>query len=386
MNIDVLFPAMTGDLAQLGQSAASADPGQEGQEFEDMLVQQSKASNAQRKEESNSKKPEEKQKPAKTEEKSTQEDEVAEEGGQLAAALVTSQPVVPFELVSVPEVQYTQEGAVILEAAPLEGVAEQPGEAPVPVAGVLDTAVQQPEQAVEFAPQQAAAEVQPEAAAQQEAPMVEAQDAQPQVEAPQDGQVKVVASHTQPRQEAKPEEDAQEDHVFQESTPVFHDVKAAPVKVADVQRPVDVEEPEAPQQLANQVAQAIEQGESMVRIQLNPANLGSVTIELTRDAAGAITIMMHPETARAYSALSQTAHNLGAMLMEEGHFVSAIQVEMPEENQNPNMFMDPNGHNGQAKENEEERKKKQQNKTEGVSAADFLSQLRLGLVGMDSAQ
>lgn len=377
MNIDILFPALTGDMTQLGQGAA-VDPNQNGQEFEDMLQQQSKASNAQQKADSSAKKSEDKPKLAKTERKSTQEDEATEEGGELAAALVTSQPVVPFELVSLPDVQVTEEDAAVLEALN----PDVPVEELLPVTG--EEAVAATQQApVEFVPEQAV-EAAPEVLPQQEAPADQAQDVQPQAEAAQDVEVKVVASQAQPQDEAEPEEDAQEENIFQESTPLFHDVKAAPVKVGDVQKPVDVEEPEAPQQIANQVAQAIQQGESMVRIQLNPANLGSVTIELTRDAAGQLTVTMHPETARAYNALTQHMNSLTLMLMDKSENGVVVTVEPPEENQNPNMF-DPNGHNGQAKENDEQ-KKKQKGQTGGVNPTDFLSQLRLGLVDMNGVQ
>lgn len=42
MNIDLLFPTLTGDLTQTAK-ANPADQGGSGQDFEDMLVQQSKA-------------------------------------------------------------------------------------------------------------------------------------------------------------------------------------------------------------------------------------------------------------------------------------------------------------------------------------------------------
>lgn len=378
MNIDILFPALTGDMTQLGQGAA-VDPNQNGQEFEDMLLQQSKASNAQQKADNSSKKSEDKPKPEKTQQKSTQEDEATEEGGELAAALVTSQPVVPFELVSLPDFQVMEEGAEVLEALN----PDVPVEELLPVTGEEAVVSTQQEAPVELAPEQAV-ETAPETLPKQEAPAAEAQDVQPQAEVAQDVEVKVVASHAQSQDEAELEEDGQEENIFQESTPLFHDVKAAPVKVGDVQKPVDVEEPEAPQQIAGQVAQAIQQGESMVRIQLNPANLGSVTIELTRDAAGQLTVMMHPETARAYNALAQHMNSLTLMLMSKSENGVVVTIESPEENQNPNMF-DPNGHNGQAKENDEQ-KKKQKDQTGGVNPTDFLSQLRLGLVDMNGVQ
>ena len=42
MNIDLLFPTLTGDLTKLPQADPAGSDGT-GQEFEDMLVQQSKA-------------------------------------------------------------------------------------------------------------------------------------------------------------------------------------------------------------------------------------------------------------------------------------------------------------------------------------------------------
>ncbi len=120
----------------------------------------------------------------------------------------------------------------------------------------------------------------------------------------------------------------------------------------------------------------------MVRIQLNPANLGSVTIELTRDAAGVISIVMTPETARAAEILTQNSSSLMAALTEKGEFTASIAIVVPENNENAGMMMNPDGHNGNAQEDEEDgKKKKHDDRTEGVNAADFLSQLRLGLVG-----
>ena len=92
MNIDLLFPTLTGDLTKLPQADPAGSDGT-GQEFEDMLVQQSKA---QQENSRPQKKAEDKKAPEKPEQKSTQEDEATEKGGELAAALVTSQPVVPI--------------------------------------------------------------------------------------------------------------------------------------------------------------------------------------------------------------------------------------------------------------------------------------------------
>ena len=374
MNIDLLFPTLTGDLTKLPQADPAGSDGT-GQEFEDMLVQQSKA---QQENSRPQKKAEDKKAPEKPEQKSTQEDEATEKGGELAAALVTSQPVVPIAAFEEAQVTVSEDGTVILEPAVVEGIAQEQ------TAGIVETVEVQPEETVQQE-QPVEAQFQQAAEAVEEAPVVE----QPKVEA------EAVTEEAGARETGRPEvtvqrsnegERSQDEEVDadigQQSQPVFRDAKAAPVKVADVQRPVDAQEPQAPQQIANHVVDALEQGQNMVRIQLNPANLGSVTIELTRDAAGVISIVMTPETARAAEILTQNSSSLMMALTEKGEFTASIAIVVPENNENAGMMMNPDGHNGNAQEDEEDgKKKKHDDRTEGVNAADFLSQLRLGLVG-----
>ena len=371
MNIDLLFPTLTGDLTKLPQADPAGSDGT-GQEFEDMLVQQSKA---QQENSRPQKKAEDKKAPEKPEQKSTQEDEATEKGGELAAALVTSQPVVPIAAFEEAQVTVSEDGTVILEPAVVEGIAQEQ------TAGIVETVEVQPEETVQQE-QPVEAQFQQAAEAVEEAPVEE----QPKVEA------EAVTEEAGARETGRPEVTVQRSNEGERSQdeevdadigqPVFRDAKAAPVKVADVQRPVDAQEPQAPQQIANHVVDALEQGQNMVRIQLNPANLGSVTIELTRDAAGVISIVMTPETARAAEILTQNSSSLMMALTEKGEFTASIAIVVPENNENAGMMMNPDGHNGNAQEDEEDgKKKKHDDRTEGVNAADFLSQLRLGLVG-----
>ncbi len=374
MNIHLLFPTLTGDLTKLPQADPAGSDGT-GQEFEDMLVQQSKA---QQENSRPQKKAEDKKAPEKPEQKSTQEDEATEKGGELAAALVTSQPVVPIAAFEEAQVTVSEDGTVILEPAVVEGIAQEQ------TAGIVETVEVQPEetvqqeQPVEAQFQQAAEAV--EEAPVEEQPKVEAEAVTEEAGARETGRPEVTVQRSNEGERSQDEEvDAD---IGQQSQPVFRDAKAAPVKVADVQRPVDAQEPQAPQQIANHVVDALEQGQNMVRIQLNPANLGSVTIELTRDAAGVISIVMTPETARAAEILTQNSSSLMMALTEKGEFTASIAIVVPENNENAGMMMNPDGHNGNAQEDEEDgKKKKHDDRTEGVNAADFLSQLRLGLVG-----
>lgn len=380
MNIDLLFPALTGDLTQIAQANPS-DLSGDGQEFEDMLVQQSKA---QQENSRPQKKTEDKKAPEKPEqEKSTQEDEAAEKGGELAAALVTSQPVVPIAAFDTAEVKVNEDGSVILEPIGIEGVGMEQDVQAVETVEVLPEAAPQQEQAFDGQLQQATENVQE--APQQEQPEAEVQVVQAEAEVQDTDKPEVTVQRVQ--QDGKSQDEEMEANVEQQSQPVFHDVKAAPVKVGDVQRTVDVEEPQAPQQIAQSVMDALEQGQSVVRLQLNPANLGNVTIELSRDAAGQLSIFITPETVRAANILTEHSSSLMASLANNGEFTVMIAVTMPEDAENAGMMMNPDGHNGQNPEEEDdEKKKKRQSSTEGVNAADFLSQLRLGLVGTGSVE
>lgn len=374
MNIDLLFPTLTGELLKPAQPDQAGTDG--GQEFEDMLVQQSKA---QQENSRPQKKTEAKKAPEKAEQKSTQEDEAPEEGNELAAALVTSQPVMPIAPFDAAQVTVAEDGTVILEPAVVEEVVTVEAAAPAAAEAMPEAAPQ------EELPQQAAetVEVKEPVQQQQQAPRQEEPKAEVRTEETgvQEAE-KPEASARRVQPDAKPKDEEPEVEVEQQSQPVFRDVKAAPVKVADVHSEVDVEEPEAPQQIAGNVIRALEQGQDVVRIQLNPANLGSVTIELSRSAAGELTIVMNPETVRAANILTQHSSSLMAVLMDNGEATVNITVNMPENTENAGMMMNPDGHNSQNPEDEDdEKRKKRQPRTEGVNAADFLSQLRLGLVG-----
>ncbi len=379
MNIDMLFPTLTVDMTK----SAPADPmSSDGnaQEFEDMLVQQSKS---QQENSRPQKKTEDKEAPEKPEQKSTQEDEAAEKGGELAATLVTSQPVVPITVFEEAEVKVAEDGTVILEPVSMEGVAvEQPAEGIVEAVEVQPEEAAQQEQPVEGQFQEAAGTV-VEAPKEEQPKAVEGQKVQPETVAEGRDKPEVTVQKAQP--DSKPQDEEMDSNVEQESQPVFQDVKAVPVKVGDahlvhfVQEPV---EPENSQQLAGLLSRAMQEGADMVLVQLNPIELGSVTIELSRTAAGELTIVMNPDNARAANILNAHAENLIASLAEKGENVVSVHVNMPEDTENAGMMMDPDGHNGQNREDEDdEKKKKRESRTEGVSAADFLSQLRLGLIG-----
>ena len=145
---------------------------------------------------------------------------------------------------------------------------------------------------------------------------------------------------------------------------VFHDVKAAPIKVAEHYEPVDT--------AAN--------GVEKMQIQLTPANLGSITIDLTRDAGGALEVVIHTSTNKAAGLLNQHLDGLHAALQSYGNNQAVhVEVQRGQEGQEQHMFQhaDPDGRGQQHHQHQENRQEAED------SGEDFLQKLRLGLTGLD---
>ena len=160
--------------------------------------------------------------------------------------------------------------------------------------------------------------------------------------------------------------------------PLFHDVKAAPVKVGEVDRAPEAQETNVVRQVDDGVAQAMEKGESMVRIQLNPENLGSVTVEISRSVEGVIRVALSAHTGETRSLLERHAGELQGLLSSRTQQSVEVNVQRQQESQqNHNHNYD--GHNGHAQDGEQQHQRRQ--KQDG--SVDFIQQLRLGLIPAD---
>lgn len=389
MNINNLMAqGLAATIAQATQTALPGEPGQEGVEFEEMLRQQSQVTKTQRQEE----RPKEKDKAAgkqeakKPQEDSTKDQEIAENGQKVAAALVTSQPVVPFEIVAVPE-----------EAAGIE--VEVPVMAPKPVEAATwaDSTPAQPEQvqpelAGEVLPQEQQTaqpvvvrpEVQAQPVAEQPQAQAQAQEATPELP---EAQVQPEAAETAPvvadhrarlSTEERPEE-FQVTDAWVQSEPVFQRETATPVKVAENYEAEEPEQLENLDQMRNQLSQAIQNGQSSVQIQLSPANLGQVLVEITRGADGALSIVMTAATEKAAAVLQQHGSGLQQMMAANLETPVQVTVQQSQEPENANQFLNPDGQNRQQHQQQQHEKRQQ------ASTEDFLQQLRLGLVGLENA-
>lgn len=347
-----------------GQSGQGTQTEDMASQFEEMLVDRSHQS---RQEKTDAPKKEAKpaEKPQQAQDSS--KEEVTEEGMEVAASLVTSQPVVLFDVVDLTAAE---------PAAPLEGLQEftpavvelaapkiedqwsiddgQPlVEAPVVEEGFTQEVQQVPDVEAQPESQQAEVDVKP-----QEQPVEQVKAAQPEAaqgEAPEEVEVKDVEI---------------------EAEPVFHKETATPVKVADNYEPVAPEEPQAPQQMADRLMQMIDQGDSRVQIQLNPENLGQMTIEITRLQDGALHIVLGAVSQKATALLQENSANLHSLLAASNQGEVRIEVQQQEPQQPMQQFMNPD-------EQGKQQPQQQQKPKEQAKAEDFVQQMRLGLVEKD---
>ena len=184
-------------------------------------------------------------------------------------------------------------------------------------------------------------------------------------------------------EEVKPqgeEDDAQVELLDSQQGPrqLFRDVEAAPVKVGEAYDVQETQEPDVPRQIDTQLAQALEKGESMVRIQLTPEHLGSVTVEISQSADGILRVALSAHSAETRGLLERHAGDLQGMLSSRGQEVQVDVQRQQESQQGQNQQHQQNydGHNGHAQDGQERR----QQRREHTSPQDFMQQLRLGLI------
>lgn len=164
-------------------------------------------------------------------------------------------------------------------------------------------------------------------------------------------------------------------------TPLFDDVQAAPIKVAEA--PARAESSESvEQQVAVKLSELIENGETKIQIQLEPVELGKLTIELTRSADGTLSVVLDAENAQTRNLLEKHVGTLQETLSDRSQRAVQITVEHNEEsqrqdNQQREAFSD--GRNGQHSQQQQQREDRH-------AGTDFLQQLRLGLIPLEDEE
>lgn len=282
-------------------------------------------------------------------------------------------------------------GLVDLFRPEITPVAEETAAAPVLVEAVVETA-EEPEAAVEQPVMDTGAETaetvelpeELQASFQETLEEAPQQQAETPVEQKAEVETKQTVETEEVREElpeVKTEVRVQEDgdepkaEAAEVEEPLFHDVKAAPVKVGESYETVDTQEPDMDEKLADAIRQAAQNGSERVEIRLTPQNLGALTIEMAKDASGALQVVIHASSSKAAGLLHQHLDGLHAALQSYSQEPVQIEVQRGEESQQQNLHQqaDPDGRGRQQQNQQQER--------EEHDSGDFLQKLRLGLVG-----
>ena len=184
-------------------------------------------------------------------------------------------------------------------------------------------------------------------------------------------------------EEAKPQ-DGDDDQaelmdVGQGPQRIFHDVEAAPVKVGEVYETEQTGQADVAQQIDAGLAQALERGESLVRIQLTPENLGNVTVEISQSADGVLRVALSAHSSETRGLLERHAADLQGLLTSRTQQFVEVDVQRQAESQQNQNQQNYDGHNGHAQDGQEHRRQRR----EHTGSQDFIQQLRLGLIPTD---
>ena len=266
----------------------------------------------------------------------------------LAAMALAQNPVVILQDVQ-PEVQ---ESGAAMELVPIQ-TEQAPQQS---VAPALDAETEAPAAAQEKAPQLQTVET--------------AQDA-PQTETGK-------ADSSESRGSELPMEDlhaeSRTEQADVEPQPVFRDIKAVPVKVGEVyQAEPTVENGVELKDLGDTLTQAIDRGENRLELQLQPAELGRIRVEMRWSDEGALHVILHAESTRTQSLLEKDMASLQTLLGRETQ--QEVKVELPRQQEAPRQSFDDGRQNGGQQHHQQEQRQSGRH-----SGQDFLHQLRLGLI------
>lgn len=275
----------------------------------------------------------------------------------------------------------TEEAAPPVQAIPeeilpvqVQGAAELPVEVVPADEASLQTAELEPE-TVEFQAEMPEVKAQEKPAEVQTEPQQTAQAPEEAVQT-----VKTGGEAHEARQESQDSGMAQGDRkedvkveygAEQAEKPLFHDVKATPIKVGEAPV-VDTQAQDMDADLAKELGQALEAGAQRIEIQLTPENLGTITVEMTRTQDGALEVVFHTTTEKAANLLNQHSANLGALLQNNNQQGTVqVTVQRQEEAQQNQQHQNQQHQNQNAPQQDHHRRS---------DSEDFLQQLRLGLV------
>lgn len=324
------------------------------------------------------------------------EQEIPEEQYVLAAAMMM-QPR-PEIVAAEPEQPVAEQQLAPVEALP-ETEAEQPVSMEELPEAALETAAQETAIVAGPAEEKAPAEaktvpVNTREAARPEAPAerpqeaeeaerfqpVQARDVSEQPESREEPEVKL---EVKPEMETarRPEEESEEDFEVKGawSERVFGELEAAPVKVAAPEKPVDLEAPDAAEQLSKSLMDAAKNGLEQLQIHLAPEGLGELSVTITRLEGGALSVVLRAADPRAASLLQQHAPELQGAMANAVRGEVEIEVQQPQ-NAQQQQLLNPDAEQGREQQQQRQRRDNQKQEND-----DFMQKLRLGLTDLTRA-
>ena len=363
-------------MMQRGQvSGSGAGKDSNGDSFQDMMSQKQEAVSSNKTNSNNQQtqsKPTQNDKVQQTEQ--TPQENVAEVSDDVRQALTAMlfQPYVVVQDVAVQQPAQENVDNMMVSAMPtVDAAVTQTVQTAVAAETTVPTAqptVQVPQQMAAEQAQPTSEVVVPQEGVQQQGLQDAASHTEQQPNADTAAGQKLVEANQQ-------EQDDQPVVMTQQEQPLFRDVETVPVKVGEATPTVDVNAPDMEKQLADTIKANLSTVGDKVQIQLQPENLGHITIELAQHGSK-LGLVIYADSAKTTSLLAQHAGNLGALLEDRTGQTVHIQVQQQEPEQ-PQY----DGHNQQNRQQQEQQSHPQQSKAEQDS---FFGQLRLGLYQLDT--
>ena len=172
--------------------------------------------------------------------------------------------------------------------------------------------------------------------------------------------------------------------------PVFGYMDATPFRVAvsgTAPQPLDLTAADAAEELGARIESLLtnEAGDTKVELTLSPANLGKLTLEITHGADGSLHVQLLASTEKAAALLEKNASALQNLLAARERPQTTVEIRVEERAQ---QFLNPDGQrrdqNG-AYQQQQQQQQQRGSQREALRVEDFMSRLRLGLVGLDAA-
>ncbi|WP_297282492.1 flagellar hook-length control protein FliK [uncultured Agathobaculum sp.] len=376
MNMEQINMMMQMIMQQGQVSGSNTGKDSNGDSFQDMMSQKQDAVSSNKpssNDQQTQSKPAQNDKTQQTDQQTPQENvpEVSDDVRQAMAALLLQ----PYVVQDVAVQQTAQENVDMVATMPtVDAAVAQTVQTAVAGETMAPAVQQEAAQPTVQVPQQAAPEqmqTAPEVTAPQEGVQQQGlQNASAQTEQQSTGE-----AATEQKMVEVDQPDDQSVVVTKQEQPLFRDVETVPVKVGDATPTVDVNAPDMEKQLADTIQAKLNTVGDKVQIQLQPENLGHITIELVQHG-GKMGLVIFADNAKTTSLLAQHAGNLGALLEDRTGQTVHVQVQQQEPEQ-PQY----DGHNQQNRQQQEEQSHPKQSKAEQDS---FLGQLRLGLYQLDA--